>query len=171
MLRRAYGASVGHLLVLLACFAVSAYTVTRLLGNPSLLRIAIWFVGAALAWDVVGGPLLALADRLLQPLRRPRDGVALLNHLRAPLLLSVLLLLVWTPVIFTRSSQRFQTKAGLTEDPYLGRWIVITLVLLAISLGLYGLRRLRGRGKRGPASSLEVSDVDVSALETGSPQG
>ena len=172
MLRRAYGASVGHLVAQLACFAVSAYAITRLFGNPSLLRIAVWFVGAAIAWDFLGGPLLALVDRLLRPLRRPKGGVALLNYVRAPLLLSVLLLLVWLPVIFARSEQRFRLKAGLSQDPYLGRWIVITLLLFAVSLGLYGLRRLRARGPgRGhhsgaTPSSVEVSGVDVVALET-----
>jgi hypothetical protein len=46
-LRRRYGASPWHLAALAGCFALTAYAVTRITGDPALLRIAVWFVGAA----------------------------------------------------------------------------------------------------------------------------
>ena len=140
---RLYGASLWHLAALLGGFAVAAYAVSRLRDDPALLRMAIWFVGAALVWDLVVGPLIALADRGLRPLRsRPRP-VAMINHVRVPALTSALLLLVWAPVIFQRSEQVFRVKAGLGLDPYLGRWIAITVVLFAVSALVYGIRWAR----------------------------
>ena len=146
--RRLYGASPWHLVALLACFALTAYAVSRLLDDlPVLLRIAIWFVGAALVWDLVLGPALALADRLLRPLGSLR--VPALNYVRVPGLLSLLLLAVWLPVILQRSEQVFRTKAGLSQDPFLGRWIAITVVLFAASAVAYGVALLRARRRAG----------------------
>ncbi len=144
--RRLYGAAPWHLLTLLACFALTAYAVSRLLDSPALFRIALWFVGAAVVWDLLLGPAYALADRVLLPLRRvaPR-GVPLLNHVRVPALLSSLLLLIWTPLVFQRSEAIYRNKTGLTQDPYLERWVAVTVVLFAASLALWGLRVARGR--------------------------
>lgn len=141
---RLYGASPWHLLALLACFAVTAYTVTLLVGNPTLRNIIIWFVGSAIAWDLFGGPLLAAADFALRPLRSRR----LLLPLRVPLLISALLLLVWAPVIFQRSEGVYRQRTNLNQDPYLGRWVVITVVLFAVSLAVWGVQRARSCSRR-----------------------
>lgn len=138
---RLYGTHPWHLLALVLCFLLSAYAILRLADDPALLRIAVWFVGAALAWDLVLGPGLALGDRLIQPLAR----VGALNHVRVPALGSLLLLLVWAPVIFRRSEGIFRIKAGLSQDPFLGRWVAITVVLFAVSAVLWGIGRLRRR--------------------------
>lgn len=136
---RLYGAPPTHLLCMLACFALAAYTITRLLGHPSITRIAVWFVGVALLWDLLLAPLLAAADALLRRLSGPRSTrpgptrPALINYLRAPLLVSLTLFLVWSPVILQRSEETFSRKAGLDQDPYLTRWILITLLLVALS--------------------------------------
>jgi hypothetical protein len=141
-LRRLYGASPWHLVALLGCFTVTAYAATRLLDElPVLLRIAVWFVGAAVVWDLLLGPALALADRLLRPLGRLR--VPALNYVRVPALVSLLLLLVWLPVILQRSEPVFRVKAGLTQDPYLGRWLALTAVLFTASALAYGVALLR----------------------------
>jgi len=156
--RRLYGASGWHLVAVLGCFALTAYAVSRLLDDlPVLLRIAIWFVGAALVWDLLLGPGLALMDRLLRPLLGRRDGrqdrrkVPALNYVRIPGLLSLLLLAVWLPVILQRSEQVFRLKAGLSQDPYLGRWVAITLVLFLASGAAYGVALMRARRRALPA--------------------
>ena len=140
---RLYGASAWHLVAVLGCLALTGYAVSRLLGNPALLRITLWFVGAAVVWDLVAGPLIALADRLLLALRSRRRRVGLLNHIRVPALLSGLLLVVWTPVIFQRSEQIFRLKAGLRQDLYLERWLAVTAVLFAMSALVYAVRLRR----------------------------
>ena len=139
---RRYGAQPWHLAVLLALFAVTGYTATRLLGDlPVALRILVWFVGAALVWDLVLGPLLALADRVLRAVL-PRSA---LNHVRVPALFSALLLVLFAPLVLQRSEPVYQAKAGLTQDPYLDRWLAVTGVLFAVSAVLYAVRRVAAR--------------------------
>ncbi len=150
---RLYGARPWHLLALLACFAVTAYAVSRLLDDrPALVRIAVWFVGAAVVWDLVLGPLYLLADRGLRPLERVGlRGVGVRNYVRVPALVSSLLLLVWAPLIFQRSEQVFQLKAGLVQDPYLERWAGVTAALFSLSAVAYAVAVLRRRGRATPA--------------------
>jgi hypothetical protein len=145
--RARYGASGRHLLALAACFLVTAYVVSRLLDDPALLRIAVWFVGAAVVWDLVLGPALALADRLLRASagRVRTAGVPLLNFVRVPAALSVLLLLVWAPSVLRRSEGVYAAKTGLSQQPYLGRWLAVTAVLFAASALAWGLSVARAR--------------------------
>ncbi len=162
-----YGAPWWHLAALVGCLALTLYTVFLLRADPALLRIAAWFVGSAIAWDLLGGPLLALVDRLIQPLRR----VGLLNPLRVALLVSGLLLLVWAPVIFQRSQGTFRTKAGLGQDVFLGRWLSLTAVLFAGSLLWWGVGRLRLRTtstSRSPSRSSRtpITTPDAPAPDT-----
>ena len=143
-----YGAKPWHLLALLACFAVTAYAVSRLFNDSTaLVRITIWFVGAAVVWDLVVGPALALGDSALRPLtRRVRvRGVSPLNYVRFPVLLSLLLLMIWTPLVFQRSEQVYQAKSGLRQDPYLERWAAVTGVLLLLGAAAFAVSVLRAR--------------------------
>jgi hypothetical protein len=147
-LRCWYGASWWHLAVLLGCFALTAYVLSRLVNDTSsLLQIGLWFVGAAVVWDLVLGPLLALADRGARMLlRRLRiGGVSPLNHVRFPALLSLLLLVVFAPLVLQRSEQRYSAKAALGQDAYLERWVAVTAALFAASALAYGLAVLRAR--------------------------
>jgi hypothetical protein len=136
-----------HLVAVLSCLALAAYAVSRTLDDlPTAVRIAVWFVGAAVAWDLVLGPLLALGDRgLRRVLRRPLAGVVPLNHVRVPVLLSALLLLVSAPLVLRRSQGVYGPKTGLSQDPYLGRWLAVSAVVFAVSALLFGLRVLRTR--------------------------
>lgn len=141
-MRRRPGA--GRLVALLGCFALSAYAVSRLLDDlPVLVRIGIWFVGAALVWDLLLGPALALVDRGL----RRALPVRALNHVRVPALVSGLLLLVWAPLVLSRSEQTYERKSGLSAEPLLDRWLAVTAVLFAGSAVLYLLSAVRARGR------------------------
>ena len=138
--RQLYGASPWQLVALLGCFALSGYTVYRLYDDAALIRIAVWFVGAALVWDLVVGPLFALVDKALRPLGSPRlsaRGVCPLNFVRVPGLLSAMLFMVWAPVILKRSEGTFAAKAGLGLDVFLGRWLALTVALFAVSAMTY----------------------------------
>lgn len=144
---RLYGAHPWHLLVLLALAAVTAYTVSRLLDDPALWRIALWFVGAAVVWDLLLGPAFAAADRVLRATagRVRTAGVPLLNYVRVPLALSSLLLLVWAPLVLRRSQDVYAAKTGLTQDPFVYRWLGVTAVLLVLSALAYLLAVRRSR--------------------------
>jgi hypothetical protein len=148
---RLYGDGPRHLLALLGCFLLAGYAALRLLAEdvpvPGLVRIVVWFVGAAVVWDLVLGPLLALVDRGLRgALRRVRPGgVSPLNYVRAPALVSALLLLMWLPLILERSQGVYGAKAGLDSSVYLGRWLAVAAVLFAVSAVLFVVALLRAR--------------------------
>ena len=145
---RLYGAHPWHLLTLLASFAVTGYAVTRLLEDTgALVRIVVWFIGAAVVWDLVLSPLLSLVDAGARPVLRSvrLGGVAALNFVRFPALLSLLLLLIWTPLVFQRSEQIYRSKSGLSQDPYLERWLLVTAALFALSFVAYSVAVLRAK--------------------------
>ncbi|MFB9474632.1 hypothetical protein ACFFR3_34485 [Nonomuraea salmonea] len=135
--RRVYGASPWHLVGLAACFAVAGYALTRVVGAGILMGFAVWFVGAIILHDLVMWPLYTAADGALRG-RRRRPW---LNHVRVPAALSLLLLLVWFPLILGGAEANYRTAAGLSTAPYLLRWAIVTLVLFAGSGLLYAMRR------------------------------
>ena len=141
-LRRLYGERPLHLVALLGCLALAGYAASRVLGTPPALQLALWFVGAAVLWDLVGAPLLALVDRGLRALP---GRVRPVNYLRVPLALSALLLLVCAPLIFRRSEGPYGAASGLDQDPYLERWLLITALLLAGAGIAYAAALLRAR--------------------------
>jgi hypothetical protein len=151
--RRLYGEGPLHLLVLVGCFLVSGYAASRVIGTPDTLRIAAWFLGSAIVFDLVLSPLLALVDRGLTALRRRRrlggSVVSPVNYVRVPALLSGLLLLIYAPVIFQRSEPAYFDASGLTQDPYLDRWLAITALIFGAALLAYVVAVLRAR--RRPA--------------------
>ncbi len=153
--RRLYGDSPLQFLVLAATTVVVGYAATRVLDVPGALRIAVWFLGAAVVWDLVVGPLLALADRGLHALlgrgpTRP-GGPSALNHVRGTALLCGLLLTVFASLVFQRAEPAYTVASGLTADPYLERWLLVTGLLAAGAVASYvvAVRRSAGRRRRG----------------------
>lgn len=144
-MNRLYGAGPLHLLALLASLALAGAAASRIVDDPLRLRYAAWFLGAVVAHDLVLFPLYALLDRsavlLLRRTRAPDAGSV--NYLRAPALLSGLLLLVFAPVILQRSEPAFGAASGLTQDAYLGRWLLISGLLFLGSAVLYAARGRR----------------------------
>ena len=49
-----------------------------------------------------------------------------INHLRVPAVLSAVLLAVSFPLVFRWSEPTYHAAYGLTEAPYLGRWLLVT---------------------------------------------
>ncbi|MFF2073599.1 hypothetical protein ACFVXG_02465 [Kitasatospora sp. NPDC058162] len=162
-----YGTGPLHLLVLLASLALTGYAVERLVTERPL-AVAVWFVGAAVAHDLILLPLYSLADLSARSVLRHRaertPSVGWINYLRVPVFLSGLLLLVWFPLILDLSAP-YPGATGLSEGVYLGRWLAITAVLfgasaLALAVKLRRARRSggrrsgsRGRGARGVRDS------------------
>lgn len=141
---RGYGAEALRVLVLLAGFAFTGYVAVRLSARQPA-GVAYWFVGSAVAHDLVLFPLYAVADAALVRTLRRRPvlaavrGVPWLNHLRFPVVISDLLLLVWSPLVF-RVPRGYHGITGLTPDPYLGRWAAVTGTLFALSAVAYAAR-------------------------------
>ncbi len=142
-LRAFYGAGPLHLPALLACFAVAGYAALQAARGPLPVRMAAWFLGALIAHDLVLFPLYALADRsfgtLFRRTARPASPGAV-NFVRVPALLSALLFLLFAPVILQRSEGAYGAASGLDQDPYLGRWLLITAALFGGSALVFAVR-------------------------------
>lgn len=136
-----YGAGPLHLLVMVGCFALAGYAGVRLL-DARPIAVAVWFAAAVVAHDLVLFPLYALADRSAQAVLRRRTPVPWINHLRVPVLLSGLLLLVWFPLIFQLSGF-YTAVTALPAGVYLGRWLLVTGVLFTGSAVVLAVRLRR----------------------------
>ena len=155
--RALYGAGPGHLLVLAASLAVAGYAASRAVAaDPrAALQMALWFGGAVVAHDLVLFPLYALADRALtgaSGARRPSP----VQHVRVPLALSALLLVVFLPVITRHSEDAYRAASGLDQQPYLTRWLLLSALFVLVSAATYagraGLARHRARRSTGEPS-------------------
>ncbi|MGH3409840.1 MAG: hypothetical protein ACRDRJ_46215 [Streptosporangiaceae bacterium] len=91
-----------------------------------------------------------------------------INYIRVPAAFSLLLLLVWFPLILGLSSRTYHRASGLVTSPYLGRWLAVTGVLFAASAASYALALRRAsaparqarRSRRRATSSGRRSHTD-----------
>jgi len=149
--RKRYGAGPLHLLGVLFALAISAYALSRVFGLlPQPLSFFIWFVGAIVLHDLLFLPGYSLLGKGVaravaggEP--RSRVRIAALNHLRVPVLLAGLALLVFFPLVLRTGESSFTSANGLTPDVYLGRWLALTAVLLIGSLLVFCIRLPRLR--------------------------
>ena len=152
--RYEYGASPAHLLVALTSLAVSAWALLQVfdvISTPG--RFLIWLLGGIVLHDFVFLPLYSLlglgaAGALTRGEQPSRFRIAALNHLRIPVLLSGLMLLVWYPLVLSKSPGGFESITGMSTDIYLGRWLALSAVLFGGSALLLAVRarRLRSEG-------------------------
>jgi hypothetical protein len=168
-LRRHYGAGPLHLVGLLACFAVAAYAVTRVLGASGWKGIFLWFVLCLVVHDLIGWPIYTLADRVLIRTQHRHPGrrnpvVPWVNHVRAPVIISGTLLGMFFPLIFRLSQARYVGYTGFNENVYLTNWLLVTGILFAASGGIYLVRLWFGR-RRQPDAAVGLS---VTASNDGS---
>ena len=108
--------------------------------------IAVWFAAAIIAHDLVLFPIYALADRLLLATgagRQSASRVPVLNYVRVPVLGAGLTLLVFLPGIIEQGAPTFRAATGLTQDVFLGRWLLLTAAMFAISAVIYAIRLAR----------------------------
>lgn len=149
-----YGANPLHLLVLCACFGIAGYAAARLV-LPRPAGVLVWFAGAVVGHDLLLMPLYALADRSALAVLRHRaprlPAAGWINYLRVPAGLSLLLLLVWFPLI-ARLGTFYQASTGLSPDPFVWHWLGVTGALFAISAVTFAVR-LRAAGRRSAGSA------------------
>lgn len=135
-----------HLLLLCCSFALAGYAGVRLLAGD-WFGVALWFVGAAVVHDLVLLPLYAAADRALV-----RTAGRHVLYVRVPAALSLLLLLVWFPLISGRVQDRYASATGLSPDGFAARWLLLTAALFGGSAVLCVLRLRRATKQRPPAA-------------------
>jgi hypothetical protein len=139
-LRADYGASPLHLLAAVASFAIATYAFLEIVARPDALNTLIWFGAAILAHDLIAFPLYSLLGWIAGgpfriPPRGPEDPIRsmALNHLRVPAILSAFALVAWFPLVLGLSAERYQQKTAMTETAFLGRWLLLTGALFAVS--------------------------------------
>jgi hypothetical protein len=71
--------------------------------------------------------------------------VAPLNYVRTPALGAALLLVMFLPGIIEQGAGTYRSATGLTQAPYLGRWLILTAVMFGVSAVVYAIRS-RGAG-------------------------
>lgn len=134
-------------ILLLACsFALAGYAGVRLLADD-WFGVALWFVGAAVVHDLVLLPLYTAADRALV-----RTAGRHVLYVRVPAALSLLLLLVWFPLISGQVADRYASATGLSPDGFLARWLLVTAALFGGSAAVFVVRRRRDTKERPPAA-------------------
>jgi hypothetical protein len=157
LFKRRYGATPLHLLGHLAAFVIAAYALAQIVGGGAWINFVVWFVGAALLHDVVFLPLYSVLDRIAHgtvrrvhvavPARMKNAEVPLVNHVRAPALISGLLLLVYFPLILGPAGHQYLAATGHHLDGYLRNWLLIVAALFAGSAIVYAVR-VRRRARR-----------------------
>jgi hypothetical protein len=167
---RLYGDRLFHLVAVLAALALGAYTISvlgvRNLFNPTVWwqSIAVWFAVAVIGHDLILFPLYSLADRLLSAPRRspvghraaaarnPPRRIPITNYLRMPTLAAALLLLIFLPGIIEQGAPTYRAATGLTQTPYLSRWLLLSAAFYDAGTVSYAIRTLlRQRRSSEPA--------------------
>jgi hypothetical protein len=147
-MRRRYGNGPLHLAGHLALVALAAWVLWHMFGSdvaPRPLNLLLWLALGALVHDLVLLPAYSLVDRAVR--RLPAD---LVNHVRFPLALSGLLLLVWFPLILERQPGAYVNALGRQPPDFLGRWLAVSAGLFILSALVFALRRAAGRGRAAP---------------------
>ena len=149
-----YGSRPLHLLTMVSGFALLGYILVifkpAALWNPGTWwqSIAVWLAAAVVAHDLLLFPLYALADRLLfarlgrrtRPGRVRRPKVSARNYIRVPAAAAGLTLLIFLPGIIEQGGPTYQAATGETQQPFLGRWLLLTAAMFAVSAVSYATR-------------------------------
>jgi hypothetical protein len=161
-----YGSHPLHLLTMLSGFALLGYIVATArpatLWNPGSWwqSIAVWFAAAVVAHDLLFFPFYALADRVLWARRRPARGhpkILARNYIRVPALGAGLTLLIFLPGIIEQGGATYQAATGQDQQPFLGRWLLLTAAMFGVSAICYTIRLAAARGAPGSAKANGLS--------------
>ena len=164
--RKIYGSDPLHLLTMAAGFALLAYLLATF--TPAELwnkgtwwqSITVWFAVALIGHDLVLFPLYALADRIL-PTRigRRAPKVPTRNYIRIPALGAGLTLLVFLPGIIEQGAPTYEAATGQTQQPFLGRWLLLTAAMFGISAIAYAARLIRVQRPRRATAHGKANDA------------
>ena len=170
--RAKYGSSPAHLLLIVVMGALAGFAVLHWLHAPTPIRLLVWFGGAVVAHDLIAFPIYAGLDRLLvRAISGSDPGPVLswtrraaINHVRAPAMLSGLLLLMWYPLILERSDSVYFRAGGGHQDRYLGNWLLAVAILFGASLLIFAGRLALAAGRsRNGASPARTSPEEPSS--------
>ncbi|OZC51087.1 MULTISPECIES: hypothetical protein [Nocardiaceae] len=148
-----YGGHPLHAVGLLLSFALVGYVIA--IAGPETLwnndvwwkSIIVWFFGSVLLHDAVLYPLYSLADRLLTGSTHRPWMLSPVNYVRVPALGAGLTFLMFFPGILTQGAESYRAATGLTQEPFLGRWLALTAALFTVSAAAYFIRLILVRSR------------------------
>jgi hypothetical protein len=136
---RRYGASPLHLVVHLAALALAGWALLQVLATlEAAAEVLVWLAAAIVLHDLVLLPAYSGLDRVAA-----RATGRAVNHVRVPAALSLLLLLVFLPVISGKGDGAFARASGAPFEGYLGRWLLVSAGFFAVSAAIFVIRRGR----------------------------
>ena len=115
----------------------------RAAGHILLIAATAWLLAQMFHVNVAPQPL-NLVRRLPAPV---------INHVRFPVAISAVLLLVWFPLILQRRPSGYVNALGREPPDYLGRWLAVTAGLFVLSGVVYAVRRLTASRAGAPRPS------------------
>jgi hypothetical protein len=143
--RRRYGASPLHLAGHFVVFAIAAFAIDRIAVGVGIAKLIALYVGFVIAHDLILVPAYSGIDRVVRatlarlPTRRPARSPAI-NHIRAPMMISGLLLIVYLPLISGKADPGYFAASGHHLEGYLRNWLLISAVLFLGSGLIYAVR-------------------------------
>ena len=137
-MRARYGASPVHLLAHLILLPLIGWALLTVLDFRAASNVVLWLVAAVILHDLMLLPAYSALDRLGQVTVR-----GAINYVRVPLGLSLLMLLVFWGTIRGKGEGAYRNVSGLEYEGYVGRWLLVSAALFAISGALYLLRGRR----------------------------
>jgi hypothetical protein len=161
LVKRLYGENLLHLIVLVGALALVAYTISVLgvqnLFNPKVWwqSIAVWFAVAVIGHDLILFPLYALAERLLPRGRRDAKSanphrVPVTNYVRMPTLATGLTFALFLPGIIQQGAFTYHAATGLTQEPFLARWLLLVAAFYLASAVCYVVKSVMTRTRPAP---------------------
>ena len=90
--------------------------------------------------------MVAVDSGVVRP--RAETSTPVLNYVRIPAMGAALTLLVFLPGIIKQGAPVYAAATGQTQEPFLGRWLLLTAAMFAISAVVYGIRLAAGRRVR-----------------------
>ena len=152
--RRRYGANPPHLAGHLVVLAIALFAIDRIANGGGLAELIALYIGFAIAHDLIFLPAYSGLDRAARaalarlPARRAAS-VPAINHIRAPAVISGLLLIIYSPFISGLADSSYFQVSGHHIEGYVRDWLLISAALFLGSALTYVVRVRRAAAKRG----------------------
>ena len=148
--RSLYGASAIPMLAVVASLELAPYRCMRIFDAPAPESTMLFFIAAIFAHDLIAFPLYSALNQIAFRSSGEKANwwlseqkVQPLNYIRIPFVISGFCLLLFFPLIFRLSSERYMANSGQSVDVFLGRWLGIVAVVFTISALLYAFNLRR----------------------------
>lgn len=150
--RRLYGSSPIHLAGHLIAFAIVAFAFDQMFSSGGVKQLLLWYIGLVIGHDLIFVPAYIGLDRVARSVLArlpagPRAGVPMINHVRVPVLISGLLLIIYGPLISGLARSWYFSVSGRPLEGFLRNWLLITAALFIGSGLIYVIRIGRARAR------------------------